>query len=249
MLEVMIASAVLVAAVLIAFRVLSSSQSLYGEAAVAQDLEERGRRFLDHYKKELMFCRITGLASDGAWIRYQVQLTGYDILGNFTLPAQQYGQTYNGDQPNWEYELAFVPTRIYLESAGATAPPGVSAPVETLAGIDMNGDGDVSDAFVQGNIEQRIYDSSGILRDVSRPDGFVILTGGGGGLAGDVDNDGDADGLFTVLDLAGGVVPPGSIAASGVKMRVGLWHGDFNESKTRFVLRNLKDEWKFRNPQ
>jgi len=247
--EVMIAMGILSVILYITFQVLMSSQSAYNDASISHNLESRGHTFLDHYKKELLFCRIQSLATDGSTIRYQVQIAQYDLSGNLLNTAQEYGYYYNGNQTNYAGELAFVPTRYYRESSAAPQPPLSGTPVEVLDGIDMNTDGDITDTFAQGRIEQNVYDAGGILIDVSRAADLVILGCTSGTMGDDIDNDGILDPLFTVLDSSGNSVLPSQIALSGVKLRLNLWHGDFDENRTRFILRNLRDEWNFRNDQ
>lgn len=245
----MVAMGILAVVLYLTFRILMSSQTTYNEASIAQSLETRSRSFIDHYKKEMMFCRIRNIAGDGSSIRYQVQLTQYDLSGNLTNAALDYGAVLNGNQSNWEYELAFVPTRFYRESSAAPTPPSAGVPVEILEGIDVNSDGDITDTYAQGRIEQRAYDSLGVFVEAAGTADFVILGCNTGLMSDDINNDGLQDMLFTVVDSSGNPVTAAQIAASGVKLRLNVWHGDFNETRTRFVLRNLGDEWNFRNDQ
>jgi hypothetical protein len=209
---------------------------------------------MDFHKKDMMFCKVLTIADDGSLIRYQTQLPAIDqVTGVVTNPGdQQWGYFFNGNQVGWYCELEFMPQTVMVEDIGGV--PGFlgGTPVQDLNGIDINSDGDVSDIFVQGKVEKRVYDDLGNLVDTSTAADFVMLlvaTGGVPGLYGDIDADGLADRLFSVLDSNGSVITAVAIASSGVKLRINIWHGNFTDLRVRFVLKNLRDEWNFRNSQ
>ncbi len=208
---------------------------------MTQDLEHRSRAFLDRTKKELMFCRIAWIAPDGTSIRYSIPMDS-DASGDLV-----FGVVYQGPRPGWTAELAFVPRVLYLEEAAPPLSLGVS--VEILGGMDMNRDGDMLDAFLVGQVEQRIYDSAGLLVDRSVATDLVVLAMVGQSPAGDVDADGILDPLFSVLDVAGSVVPAALIAPNGVRLRVTVAHWNFQDLRKSFIMRKLSDECVFRNSQ
>ncbi len=242
LIEVVIATAILAAVLLIAFSVLWSTQSAYNEAAIAQDLEARGRTFVDAYKKDLSFARVTTIAADGSSVRYQVPLSS-QASGDLDYGYANQGVAIVGA----ECELAFVPTVLYAEGTTAPPPPAGATSV-ALGGIDANADGDLSDVIAVGTVVKRIWSGAALLDSAAVSD-QVALGYSGGSYAVDVDNDGAADRLFTVLDASGNVVAAGMIASSGVKFRMTVWHGALSDLKTRFVLRRMSDEWVLKNDQ
>jgi|GEM_PF-4033801 len=78
---------------------------------------------------------------------------------------------------------------------------------------------------------------------------LVVLAMVGQSPAGDVDADGILDPLFSVLDVAGSVVPAALIAPNGVRLRVTVAHWNFQDLRKSFIMRKLSDECVFRNSQ
>lgn len=244
LIEVVIGSIILAIILLLTFMILMRVQSTYAEASLAQSHEDRCRTFIDSYKKDLAFCRVVTYAADGSSIRYQIPPnTASTGTVDWGYPAA------GGHQSGWEAELAFTPERVYTESTAVAIPASLGGiPVENT-GIDMNHDGDVTDVFVEGRILKRVYDNTGLLQDESAATDYTMLLVNGASLNGDINGDGILDYLFSVLDSNNNVVLAAMIGTSGAKLRVNICHGSYSDSHKDFVLRQLRDEWNFRNSQ
>lgn len=244
LIEVVIGSIILAVILLLTFMILMRVQSTYAEASLAQTHEDRCRSFIDTYKKDLAFCDVVTYAADGQSIRYRIPPnTASTGSIDWGYPAA------GGHQSGWEAELAFDPETVYTESSAVAIPASLAGiPVEN-ANVDMNHDGDQNDVFVEGRILKRIYDNTGLLQDTSTASDSTILMVNGGSLNGDINGDGINDYLFSVLDTGNNVVAAALIGTSGAKLRVNICHGSYTDSRKDFVLRQLRDEWNFRNSQ
>lgn len=184
------------------------------------------------------------MAADGSSITYQIPPQAA------STGSIDWGYSHQGvHQSGWYVELVFEPDVVYLEGSAVAVPASLAGYSIENANMDMNHDGDQLDLLVSGIILKRIYDNLGALQDQSYASASAMLMASGALLNGDINGDAIFDSLFTVLDSAGGTVLPANIAASGAKLRVNVCHGSYTESKKDFVLRQLRDEWNFRNTQ
>ncbi|MBI2930169.1 MAG: prepilin-type N-terminal cleavage/methylation domain-containing protein [Planctomycetes bacterium] len=257
--------AILAAAILIVF---SSFTRDTNNVTRANDLAARGRITLDQIRSELQFARFTampdgGVNADHTVIRYQRPIA--------TLPngQQVYGVLLNNPDipvPNGFYELAFVGDLILRETAGPTPPASAQVPagIETLTvDWDLNGDGDLGDTVIRGRLTRHAYDAAGIplaggtagLDDYLalrvRPDDLSCLDGAleHDGTPGAPPNFLPLDPLFLITDENDIEVANTSISTAARKVRVTLWHVNFDYRERALLRRRNQQFVKLDNPQ
>ena len=186
LLEVVIASAILIVVVLIAMGLLFSSTTLATNGSLASDLENRGRQFTDFAREEFLQGRFTGqiqliglptnLGIDpnlfSTAIAYQMP-GGKDVNGNdlgigkvvFGYPspipaAPGFRQTLacfiRFEADSVFKESAAAPNAVQLADWGSPFPNYPALPTPVILNMDINKDGDRNDTIVRGRIRKYI---------------------------------------------------------------------------------------------
>lgn len=247
--EVIIATALLVIIIAITFNVIITSQRTYSTGATISDLEEKGRLFIDRIKDELSEAKITSITNYHSRIQFQVPVDpdGNGSVINTVTKAIDWGAISplpppnNGHKLNWSYAYEFGATQTLNEATD---------------GIDYNNDGTLNAIFVSGKIYHIVLDNLGVERQRTSIGHDVILRRSIttpaqvdlGIMSGLPPNPPTVlgDPLFIQLDPDGIEVP-----FSPVMVRVNIWHGKLDTSGnfTRFYLKNSNNTVALRNPQ
>jgi len=272
--EVIIASAILSAVVLMAMSVLFSTSRTAASGQVMAQLEQRGNRILGFCRDQMSTASfkhqtftnlgiVTSPNSYNSAIAFQV--CGPAVVGPTGAATLQFGypdprvpnQTFNA---NLACFLRFEADTVYQESSGSPAAtqaanwtsPGLPAfsPLTTVVlNQDVNGNGSQYDTFVCGRIMKYVVDeTTNTVIGRERLDDQVLLRVSGtgpGAFSGDVDADGQVDLLFCFASSAG-VADTGLTGATGSGILINVWHGSLDDTGKLFILRNNKSLIHFR---
>lgn len=180
LIEVIIASTILSAVIIMTFMILISSTNTVDRDNRTGDLAKRGRIFGDELKKDFLTARFTGtIAYSGATlyamgtytndteIRYRIPVgrnpNGTNLYGCVSpLPGPN-----NGPKADWAVFIRFEANTQLRESINAPlaaqpvssyiAPlPAYPALAVEILNVDINGDGDRTDTFVRGKIKKYV---------------------------------------------------------------------------------------------
>jgi hypothetical protein len=189
LLEVIIASLILMLIVLMVTGVLSSASTTATRSSITGHLEARGRQFVDGCKTEFLSAQFTGsitcggnvcpmgIAGNNTEIRYRVPI-GRDASGVVKVGCfSPLSVPNNGPKAGWAYIIRFEADTVLKESV---ASPNASQPISTsspplpgypplveqrILNMDVNGNGNRTQTFVRGKIKKYIV----------APDGDPIL--------------------------------------------------------------------------
>jgi len=276
LLEVTIASTLVVAVAGIGLSVLLKSGTIAAKASQAGHYEAMGRRITNHCRRELLYARLSGpgpslggASTLGIWsnyseVRYQVPVTP-DERGKF-----RFGSTKNIglDDPTGQDRICiirFEAETILRESAAATAAasqPAVSwgpsfPPLPALStvrlDIDLDGNGSRADTFLCGRLQKYEVSAQGTFLGVESLCREVILRvePRPNPYLYDMNRPGSevAEPLFRFVDAHGTLVSGSSPGTSAVAIVVTLWNGSPEDKDKRFLLRKSSEIVRFRNPQ
>lgn len=174
--EVMIASLLLVAIALLMIGLLLTGEKSLGQAAVAADLDARGVQTTESLLRDFAQANFLSVSATNEQIELQVPVD-HDGDGDVLDDAGAIDWGYQG-QLGWRVRYRAVPEETWDEAA---------------LQIDVNRNG-VTEIFVRCRIEREILDPLGGVADTSTLDREVLLLQSP--LNGDVDGDGQADPLF-----------------------------------------------------
>ncbi len=237
MLEVTIASVILVTVIFMVFSVLHHSQMTAAIGTATGEAEERGRRVLNECKTELMFAKL--VLGDFPFaknrIRYQLpSKTGALAYGAFNASG--------AFQAGWSYVIRFQQEKILLE------PQAADVSGAERHRLDLNRNSKPDEAFAVGKIVKETYDgalsTSTLITSVVLSDDILLRYPTA---TDDMNGDGAGDPMFELLDANGAV----TIASPGTvkQVRVNVWAGLFGPNHDTFHLRNNVQSTQLRNAQ
>lgn len=266
LLEVIIASAILAAVVMMAMSVVQSSSHTAASGQITSQLEQRGVRLLSFCRDQLSSASYTHPTYTNLGMVPNTNNTGigYQVCGPATAGATgavtlQFGYPDPSTPAVFRANLAcfvrFEAQYVYKESASAITPNQAAnwtSPVLpaypsltdiTVLNLDVNQDGDRNDTFVLGRIMKYIVDeATGAVVGRERIDDNVVflVTGTGAGqFNGDIDGDGTVDLLFCFTNSTG-VADTTLTGATAAGIQVNVWHGSMDDTGKLFILRNNK---------
>jgi hypothetical protein len=276
LLEVTIASTLLIAVFGMGLSVLLKSGSIAARASQAGHHEAVGRQATNYCRTDFLFARLSGpgpslagASTLGIWgnyteIRYQVPVTP-DERGKFRFGStNRIGQ----DDPNGQDHVCiirFEADTILRESAAA--PAAISQPAASwgagfpslptlstvLLDLDLDGNGSRADTFLSGRLQKYEISAQGTFIGVESMCRGVILRvePRPDPYLYDMNRPGAdvAEPLFRFVDARGALVPGSSPGASAVAIVVTLWNGSVEEKNKRFMLRKSSEVVRFRNSQ
>ncbi|MBI2932952.1 MAG: hypothetical protein HYY16_15010 [Planctomycetes bacterium] len=261
LIEIAVATGIL--AIMMAFvsMIFFNAQRSGEDISISAGLTSRGRIALDTIRSELAFASMSftpppatgGVDVDHSRIRYQIPIVvaGTPTYGCVTSTASIDGGF---------HEIVFVADLILRETNGAAVAlqaenEDATQPAGTLiAQMDVNNDGDQNDTFARGRLRKRSYDNGGGLQEDIALDDYVLLRCKPGSLDeldGAIRSDGmtpaiDLDPLFLLIDDTGAESP--SVAATR-RVRVTLWHADFDKRGRAVLMIRSQDDVRLENPQ
>jgi type II secretory pathway pseudopilin PulG len=227
-LEVLIVVSILSLIITSTLYFVITSQRTFDVGTMTSYLESEASRLSDIIKEKLTECKVTvapSTANDFASFSFQVPVlvsgAYWDDDGNIYWGAE--------DNQNWSYNFSFVSTRILNETSDL---------------IDYNGDNDIEDFFDVGEIRLSIRDADDNDQTTVILCRNVITVAGVGNRFLDINNDGQNDPLFTMLDSRGR-----QVITNGERFRINLWLGGLVTSNRETVLVNSITEVVMLNPQ
>lgn len=261
LIEVVIASIILVVVLYAVFLVLFSSTEHATNGSISGDLEYRAQAFIEEFNNMFKMVKVTNIAVDHSSIEFQI-LVDHDGDGDVTdaVGTNEYGilspltAPWDGQRKDWYARLIFEPNIVYREPNGPT--PALGVTVETVK-LPLNRDPQDNDALVSGTVWLEYYASpadvaafpgGNPVHRVSYAGSTLILqVHDGTGYGADLDEDGDSDFLFQVIDINGNDVAAANITASGAGLMLNPWFGNFGYQRKSFLLRNKMQGIRLRN--
>ncbi|MBI5777971.1 MAG: prepilin-type N-terminal cleavage/methylation domain-containing protein [Planctomycetes bacterium] len=240
LLEIVIVVAILVAVIGGAIYVLSSGQQAFDEGAMTSFLESQAGRVIDVMRDDIGECLVItagapATANNYASLTIQVPIRSGGNYLNPTTGAVYWGayDSNNNPQSNWHITYRFEPD---------PAKSGLNALNENTDRKDYNQDGDISDSFDIGRMIKEVYDSSAVLRHSTELCNDIITVAGT--RYEDINNDGNADRIFTLCDKNGQPVTGG-----GTGVRINIWLGGKLGAKQNPIIVNANTVILLVNPQ
>jgi hypothetical protein len=275
LLEMTIASTILVAVFGVGINVLLRSGSIATAGSQASHLEAVGRQVTNHCRSNFMFARLSGpgptlagTSTLGIWnnyteVRFQVPVTP-DDKGKL-----KFGTTKNIglDDPTGENRICiirFEAETILRESAAATTAAGQPATswgaafpaLPTLStvtlNIDLDGNGSRADTFLSGRLQKYEVSAQGAFVGVESLCRGVILRVEPAANPFRYDMTASpqaAEPLFRFVNGSGALIPGSSPGSAAAAIVVTLWTGSLNENRQKYFLRKSSETVRFRNPQ
>jgi hypothetical protein len=276
LLEMTIASTLLIAVFGVGISVLLRSGTIAAKASQAGHHEAVGRQVTNHCRTHFLYARVSGpgpalggASTLGIWsnyteVRYQVPVTP-DERGKLRFGAtNRIGE----DDPAGQDRvciLRFEAEIVLRESAAATAAASQPAaawgpgfpPLPTLSTVtldlDLDGNGSRADTFLSGRLQKYEVNARGDFLGVESLCRGVILRvePAASPYAYDMNRPGfdGPEPLFRFVDGRGALVPGSSPGATAAAIVVTLWNGSAEENGKRFLLRKSSEVVRFRNPQ
>lgn len=265
--EVIIASAILAAVIVMAMTVLHSTSHTAASGQVMSQLEQRGNRVLNFCREQMSTASFThptytnlGMVPGSANTAIAYQVCGPAVAGATGAVTLQFGYPDPSAPGTFGATLAcfvrFEADSILKESSGAgsAAPaanwtnpllpafPALGPDRVVVANVDVNGNGNQGDTFVVGRLMKYVVnEATGVVVGRERLDDNVILmvAGGPGAFNGDMDGDGTADLLFCFTDATGkpDVTLTGATASG---LQVNVWHAAPDDTGKLYIVRNNK---------
>lgn len=275
LLEVTIASTILVAVFGVGINVLLRSGSIASSGSQASHLEAVGRQVTNHCRSGFMYARLSGpaptlggISTLGIWnnyteVRFQVPVTP-DEHGKLKFGATK---RIGLDDPSGENNfcvIRFEAETILRESAAATAAasqpasswgdsfPKLPTLATVLLDLDLDGNGSRADTFLTGRIQKYEISAQGAFVSVESLCRGVLLRvkPGGSPYVYDMTSSSDAaEPLFRFVDSAGNLVAGSSPGSAASAIVVTVWTGTQNDLRKKYFLRKSSEVVRFRNPQ
>ncbi len=276
LLEVTLASTLLVAVFGMGLTVLLNSGTIAAKASHAGHHEAVARQITNHCRTQFLYARLSGpgpslggASTLGIWgnyteVRYQVPVTP-DERGKF-----RFGSTkrIGMDDPAGQdriFIIRFEAEVVLRESAAATAAaaqpaaswgpsfPALPTLSTVLLNMDLDGNGSRADTFLSGRLQKYEVSAQGSFVGVESLCSGVILRvePSPNPYSYDMNRAGSepAEPLFRFVDSRGTLVSGSSPGASAAAIVVTLWNGSAEDKDKRFLLRKSSEVVRFRNPQ
>ncbi|HXG60277.1 MAG TPA: hypothetical protein VNO22_02780 [Planctomycetota bacterium] len=262
LLEVSIASIILVLVVLMTLSVMIAASGTAAKGTIGSDLETRGRAFIDFCKSQFMTARFSDLSSFNTLLRYQIPVSqnaagqvqfGYSVASGYNDPSGV-GKTC---VLRFEADLAIRESSSAPITAQATNTAGLPLlPVlqTRVANLDVNRDGDRNDTFVRGKIVQYVLAATGLVERRSvLSDQAMLAVASSGRFNGDFDGSAatpaDRDWLFRYVDASGATITSATPGTNSAGIRVTVHHGTWDDTGKNFMVRRATEMIYFRNDQ
>lgn len=228
--EVLVASFVLMAVVLIVYRLLFAAQKSTDLTTLRADLKTRARAVVDGVLRELTEAKIVSISSSNDAIEFQVPVDADGSNGMLDASG--------------EVEYGFRDPRDGSQEAGWKAVYRVVAEQtlsESALKVDINKDGDQADGFALCRLQREVKDGAGKTVDTVALAHEIFLNSSPAD--GDVNGDGQPDPFFQMLDAVGQEVLTG-----GEVFVLNVWVGRKYDIQD-YVLHNSRVTVMLRNDQ
>jgi hypothetical protein len=262
LLEVSIASIILVLVVLMTLSVMIAASGTAAKGTIGSDLETRGRTFIDFCKSQFMTARFQDLSSYNTLLRYQIPVSqnvagqvqfGYSVASGYN----DLSGVGKACVLRFEAELAIRESSTAPGTAQAANSPGLPllpALQTRVANLDVNRDGDRNDTFVRGKIVQYVLNAAGsVERRSVVSDQAMLAVASSGRFNGDFDGSAatpaDRDWLFRYVDAGGTTISSPTPGANAAGIRVTAHHGTWDDTGKNFMIRRATEMIYFRNDQ
>ena len=275
LLEMTIASTILVGVFGVGINVLLRSGSIASSGSQASHLEAVGRQVTKHCRSGFMYARLSGpapalggISTLGIWnnyteVRFQVPVTP-DDHGKLKFGATK---RIGLDDPTGENNICvirFEAETILRESAAATAAasqpaaswgasfPPLPALTTLMINLDLDGNGSKADTFLIGRIQKYEISAQGAFVSMESLCRGVVLRVKPGGNPYVYDmtaSSAEAEPLFRFVDARGSLVAGSSPGSAGTAIVVTVWTGVQNDNRKKYLLRKSSEIVRFRNPQ
>lgn len=262
LLEVSIASIILVLVVLMTLSVMIAASGTAAKGAIGSDLEARGRAFIDFCKSQFMTARFLELSGYNTYLRYQIPVSqdasgrarfGYSAASGYNDPSgvgKECILRFEADLAIRESSSSIITT----QAANLTGLPLLPVLQTRVANLDVNRDGDRNDTFVRGKIIQYVRTSAGVVESRSiLSDQVMLAVASSGRFNGDFDGSAatpaERDWLFRYVDRNGASVLSSTPGTTGVAIQATVHHGTWDDTGKNFMVRRAAEMIYFRNGQ
>ena len=274
LLEVLIASVILIAIVLMAMVVLMNASGAAAKASISGSLENRARMLLERCRSTFMTARFRdpenivdglGMHVNNTQVWFQIPssgsnsgATGWGFSSNLGLSdPQSAGKScilrFEAETVLRESSAAGTATQpTTVTAADLPALPELDEP--DPRDVDLNRDGDLTDTFVVGKLMQYILTEDLEVETTATFDNNIVLAVVGTNIFnGDVDGlastAAEQDYLFRWVDQDGATVAgqwPGTQSRAVV---LSVWHGAWSDDGKMYYMRRGTETIRFKNPQ
>ncbi|MFN3486365.1 MAG: hypothetical protein ACK44W_12910 [Planctomycetota bacterium] len=262
LLEVSIASIILVLIVLMTLGVMIAASGTAAKGTIGSDLETRGRTFVDFCKSQFMTARFLDLSGYNTQLRYQIPVSqasngqvqfGYSAAAGYNDPAAIGKSCVLRFEANLAIrESSSAPTTA--QGASMFGLPPLPVLQTQVANLDVNRDGDRNDTFVRGAIVQYILTAASTVEQRAvLSDQVMLAVASSGRFNGDFDGQtstpADRDWLFRYVDRTGATLTSPTPGSNAAGIRVTIHHGTWDDTGKNFMIRRASEMIYFRNDQ
>lgn len=211
-----------------AMYIIFSGQEVFDEGSMTSFLESQASRLMDAIKDDI---------SEGLVITASVPTTSNNYASlTLKVPVLVSGSYWDAvtgvvnwgaeGNVNWYITYAFSYVMTISEAAD---------------GLDYNQDGDLADSFDIGDLVKEVYNGGGnLIQSVKMCSDIITVAGT---RYADINNDGNADRIFTYCNKQG------PVASNGIGVIVNIWLGGKLGAKRNPILVNTNMAMMLMNPQ